>query len=54
MSKFSKMRSNEMKSNLAESFNLWVRIECHHNICVFFIEHIDKVGTLLVDHESQL
>ena len=43
-----------MQSNLMESFNSWVRIEHHHNIYVFFIEHIDKVGTLLADHESQL
>nr|CAN83241.1 hypothetical protein VITISV_000814 [Vitis vinifera] len=54
LSKFKKMRWDKMTSNLAESFNSWLRHERHHNICVFFIEHMDKLGSLLVEHKNGL
>ncbi|RVW30634.1 hypothetical protein CK203_041042 [Vitis vinifera] len=54
ISKFKKMRWDKMTSNLAESFNSWLRHEQHHNICVFFIEHMDKLGSLLVEHKNGL
>ena len=54
ISKFKKMRWDKMTSNLAESFNSWLRHERHHNICVFFIEHMDKLGSLLVEHKNGL
>ncbi|RVW93709.1 hypothetical protein CK203_043404 [Vitis vinifera] len=54
ISKFKKMRWDKMTSNLAESFNSWLRHERHHNINVFFIEHMDKLGSLLVEHKNGL
>ena len=48
------MRWDKMTSNLTESFNSWLRHERHHNICVFFIEHMDKLGYLLVEHKNGL
>lgn len=41
-----------MTSNLVKSFNSWLRHERHHNVTVFFIEHMDKVGTLLANHHK--
>ena len=52
MSKFPKMRWYKMTRSLAESYNSWLRNECHHNICVFFIKHVDNVRSLLHDHQS--
>ena len=40
----------KLTNNLAKFFNSWLRRERHHNISVFFIEHIDKVGSLLNGH----
>ncbi|RVW82503.1 hypothetical protein CK203_046270 [Vitis vinifera] len=54
ISKFKKMHWDKMTSNLAESFNSWLRHERHHNICVFFIEHMDKLGSLLVEDKNGL
>ncbi|KAL6342275.1 hypothetical protein AAG906_006904 [Vitis piasezkii] len=54
ISKFKKMRWDKMTSNLVESFNSWLRHERHHNICVFFIEHMDKLGSLLVEYKNGL
>ena len=39
---------------MVESFNYWLKHEWHHNICVFFIEHMDKLGSLLVEHKNGL
>lgn len=52
MCNFQKMRWDKLTSNLAESFNSWLRHERHHNICVFFIKLIDKVESLLDDHRN--
>ena len=42
-----------MKTNLAESFNAWLRNECHHSICSFIIEHITKLRVMLVKHKQE-
>ena len=54
ISKFKKMRWDKMTSNLVESFNSWLRYKRHHNICVFFIEHMDKLRSLLFEHINGL
>ena len=45
---------DKLTSNLANFFNSWLRHEHHHNISVFFIEHMDKVGFLLDDHHCDI
>ena len=50
MCKFPQMCWEKLTNNLAKFFNSWLRRERHHNISVFFIEHIDKVGSLLNGH----
>ena len=53
MSKFSKQRWDKMTTNLAESFNAWLRHERHHSICNFLMEHMAKLGSMLVKHKEQ-
>ena len=52
MAKFQKIRWDKITSNLVESFKSWIRLKRHHNVCVFFIEHMDKLNSLLVEHQS--
>ena len=54
ISKFKKIHWDKMTSNLAEFFNSWLRHKRHHNICVFFIEHMDKLGSFLFEHKNGL
>ena len=42
-----------MTTNLAESFNAWLKNECHHSICTFMMEHIIKLGGMLVKHKEE-
>ena len=42
-----------MTTNLAESFNAWLRNERHHSICSFIIEHMTKLGAMLVKHKAE-
>ena len=53
MSKFPKQRWDKMTTNLAESFNVWLRHERHHSICNFLMEHMAKLGSMLVKHKEQ-
>ncbi|XP_059591679.1 uncharacterized protein LOC132253518 [Vitis vinifera] len=53
MSKFPKQRWDKMTTNLAESFNAWLRHERHHSICNFLMEHMAKLGSMLVKHKEQ-
>ena len=53
MSKFPKQRWDKMTTNLAESFNAWLRHERHHSICNFLMEHMAKLGFMLVKHKEQ-
>ena len=53
MSKFPKKRWDKMTTNLAESFNAWLRNERHHSICSFIIEHMTKLGAMLVQHKAE-
>ena len=53
MSKFPKKRWDKMITNLAESFNAWLRNERHHSICSFIIEHMTKLGAMLVKHKVE-
>ena len=39
--------------NLAESFNAWLKNECHHSICTFFMEHMIKLGGMLIKHKEE-
>ena len=42
-----------MTTNLAESFNAWLRNKRHHSICSFIIEHMTKLGAMLVKHKAE-
>ena len=42
-----------MTTNLVESFNAWLKIECHHSICTFMVEHIIKLSGMLVKHKEE-
>ena len=53
MSKFSKKRSDKMTTNLVESFNAWLRDEQYHSICSFLVEHMTKLGSMLVRHKAE-
>ncbi|XP_010659540.3 uncharacterized protein LOC104881341 [Vitis vinifera] len=53
MSKFPKQRWDKMTTNLAESFNAWLRNERHHSICTFLMEHMVKLGSMLVKHKEE-
>ena len=53
MSKFSTHRWDKMTTNLAESFNAWLRNERHHFIYTFIIKHITKLRVMLVKHKQE-
>ena len=53
MSKFPKKRWDKTTTNLAESFNVWLRNERHHSICSFIIKHMTKLGAMLVKHIAE-
>ncbi|XP_059597199.1 uncharacterized protein LOC132254763 [Vitis vinifera] len=53
MSKFPKQRWDKMTTNLVESFNAWLRIERHHSICNFLLEHMSKLASMLVKHQEE-
>ena len=53
MSKFPKKRWDKMTTNLSESFNAWLRNERHHSIYSFIIEHMTKLGAMLVKHKAE-
>ena len=42
-----------MKTNLAESFNAWLKNERHHSIYTFMMEHIIKLDGMLVNHKEE-
>ena len=52
MSKFPKQRWDKMTTNLVESFNAWLKNERHHSICTFLMEHMIKLGAMLVKHKD--
>ena len=52
MSKFPKQRWDKMTTNLVESFNVWLRNERHHSIWNFLMEHMAKLGPMLVKHKE--
>ena len=52
MSKFRKQRWDKMTTNLAKSFNAWLKNERHHSICTFLMEYMIKLGGMLVKHKD--
>ena len=42
-----------MTTNLSESFNAWLRDKRHHSICSFLVEHMTKLGAMLVTHKAE-
>ena len=42
-----------MTINLVESFNAWLRNKRHHSICNFLLEHVSKLGYMLVKHKEE-
>ena len=42
-----------MTTNLAKSFNVCLRDERHHSICSFLVEHMTKLGAMLVRHKAK-
>ena len=53
MSKFPKKIWDKMTTNLAKSFTAWLRNERHHSICSFIVEHLTKLGAMLVKHKDE-
>ena len=54
MSKFPKKIWDKMITNLTESFNAWLKKnERHHSICTFFMDHMIKLGNMLVKHKEE-
>ncbi|RVW66338.1 hypothetical protein CK203_066281 [Vitis vinifera] len=54
MSKFLKQRWDKMTTNLVELFNSWLRNERHHSICNFLMDHMAKLGSMLIKHKEEL
>ena len=50
---FQKKRWDKMTTNLVKSFNAWVKNERHQSICNFIMEHMLKLGALLVKHKKE-
>ena len=50
MSKFLKKRWDKMTTNIVESFNAWLREECHQKIYMLLLIHIDKLVAMLDTH----
>ena len=48
-----KQRWDKMTTNLAESFNARLRDERHHSIFSFLVEHMTKLGVMLVRHKAE-
>ena len=42
-----------MTTNLAESFNAWLKNERHHSICTFLMDHMIKLGGMLVKQNEE-
>ena len=42
-----------MTTNLVESFNAWLRDKRRHFICSFLVEHLTKLGAMLVRHKVE-
>ena len=53
MSKFKKKKRDKMTTNLAELFNAWLQNERHPSICNFLLEHMSKLGSMLVKHKEE-
>ena len=54
MSKFTNKIWDKMTTNLAKSFNAWLKNECHHSICTLMMERIIKLDGMLVKHKKEL
>ena len=52
ISKFPKQRWDKMITNLAKSFNAWLRSKRHHSTCNILVEHMVKLGSILVKHKE--
>ena len=50
MSKFLKNRWDKMTTNIAESFNAWLKYECHQTIYMLLLMHMDKLVGMLDTH----
>lgn len=53
MSKFAKKRWDKITTNLAESLNDWLRNDHHRSICDFLMEHMAKLGAMLIKHKEE-
>ena len=40
-------------TNLVESFNAWLKNERCHSICTFLMDHMIKLGGMLVKHKEE-
>ena len=43
-----------MTTNIAESFNSWLREECHQTIYTLLLMHVDKLVEMLTNHISHI
>ena len=42
-----------MTTNLTKSFNAWLKNDCNHSICTFLMDHVIKLGGMLVKHREE-
>ena len=53
MSKFPKKRWDKMTTSFDESFTVWLKDERHYSICNFIMEHMIKLGAMVVKHKEE-
>ena len=51
--KFLKKIWDKMTTNVVKSFNTWLKNECHHSTCSFLVDHMTKLGVMLVNHKAE-
>ena len=54
MLKFPNKIWDKMTTNVAKSFNAWLKNERHHSICSFLVERMTKLGVMLVKHKVEI
>ena len=43
-----------MTTNMVESFNSWLKEECHQTIYTLLLKHMDKLAGMLTNHISEI
>ena len=43
-----------MTTNVVKFFNAWLKNERHQSICSFLVEHMTKLGVMLVKYKAKI